>query len=129
MTRSQLESIYECTDTNWDQVGGQDAPIEVFLPQVGSETRTLWLTALGGGVTPITPGACVSDLATEPDPDGTLAENEGINPALDSPEAIFPYSVSDYIARARDRTCSAATKPACSASTKSTAWRRPNHGR
>jgi ABC-type phosphate transport system substrate-binding protein len=94
LTPAQLKNIYLCKITNWDKVGGQNAPIEAFLPQASSGTRTSWLTALGGGVTPITPGACVSDAAN------TLQDNQGINPVLDSPEAIVPYSVADYIAQA-----------------------------
>ncbi|HEY2550737.1 MAG TPA: substrate-binding domain-containing protein [Streptosporangiaceae bacterium] len=94
LTAAQLVKIFECQVTNWAQVGGQNAPIEAFLPQTSSDTRTAWLTALGGGSTPITPGLCVSDL------NNTLQENEGINPVLDSPEAIFIYSVGDYIAQA-----------------------------
>jgi ABC-type phosphate transport system substrate-binding protein len=100
LTPAQLVKIYECEVTNWDQVGGQNAPIEAFLPQTGSGTRTFFLTALGGGTTPITPGSCVSDGATTGDPGGTIEENEGINPLLDSPEAIFIYSVGGYIAQA-----------------------------
>jgi ABC-type phosphate transport system substrate-binding protein len=99
LTTQDLVNIYECTDTNWDQVGGQNAPIEAFLPQTSSGTRTFFLTALGGGTTPITPGSCVSDLPTAQDPGGTLEENEGTNPALNSPEAIFIYSVGDYLAQ------------------------------
>jgi ABC-type phosphate transport system substrate-binding protein len=100
LTTAQLVNIFECKDSNWDQVGGQDAPIEAFLPQSASGTRAFFLTALGGGVTPIVPGSCVSDLPTSGDPGGTLEENEGVNPALDTPEAIFIYSVGDYLAQA-----------------------------
>jgi ABC-type phosphate transport system substrate-binding protein len=99
LTRAQLASIYECKTTNWDKVGGKDAPIEVFIPQTSSGTRTFFLTALGGGVTPITPGACANDLPTSSDPDGTLEENEGINPALNSPEAIYFFSVGSFLSQ------------------------------
>jgi ABC-type phosphate transport system substrate-binding protein len=103
----QLTEIFECTVTNWKQVGGKSAPIEAYLPQTSSGTRSFWLLALGGGTTPITPGSCVSDLPTEADPDGTLEENEGNNTVFDSPEAIFIYSVGDYIAQAyHSATCS-----------------------
>jgi ABC-type phosphate transport system substrate-binding protein len=91
LTTADLVKIYECTVTNWDKVGGKNAPIEAFLPQTSSGTRTFFLTALGGGTTPITPGACVNDE------NNTLEENEGINPVLDSAEAIFIFSVGDYI--------------------------------
>jgi ABC-type phosphate transport system substrate-binding protein len=111
LTLAQLKDIYLCKITNWVKVGGENAPIEAFLPQASSGTRTFWLTALGGGVTPITPGACVSDVGN------TLQDNQGINPVLDSPEAIFPYSVADYIAQVyHDAPCantSCTGSPAC----------------
>ena len=111
LTPTQLRNIYLCKITNWDKVGGKKAPIQAFLPQASSGTRTSWLTALGGGVTPITPGACVSDAAN------SLQDNQGISPVLNSPEAIVPYSVADYIAQAyHDAPCansSCTGSPAC----------------
>jgi ABC-type phosphate transport system substrate-binding protein len=98
LTTAQLVKIFECTDTNWDQVGGKNAPIQAFLPQTSSGTRQFFLTALGGGVTPITPGTCVQD-GTTADPN-SLEENEGINPLLNSPETIFIYSVGAYLSQA-----------------------------
>ena len=93
LTRAQLKGIYECKIRNWAKVGGTSAPIKPFLPDTSSGTRTFWLTALGGGTTPITPGGCVSDDR------GLLQDNSGIAPVLDSPETIVPYSVADYIAQ------------------------------
>src|SRR5487761_298472 len=89
LTQKQLVGIYECTITNWSKVGGKSAPILPFLPQSGSGTRAFFLTALGGGVTPINPGSCVNS---------TVQENEGIDPQLNSPNAIAPFSVAKYIA-------------------------------
>jgi ABC-type phosphate transport system substrate-binding protein len=97
LTTAQLVKIYECTITNWDRVGGLNAPIEAYLPQTSSGTRQFFLTALGGGVTPITPGSCVIDGTTS-DPN-SLEENEGINPLLNSPEAIFPFSVGSWLSQ------------------------------
>jgi ABC-type phosphate transport system substrate-binding protein len=97
LTPAQLVKIFECKDTNWKQVGGTSAPIQAYLPQTSSGTRTFWLLALGGGTTAITPGSCVSDLPTTQDPGGTLEENEGYNTVFDSPEAIGIYSVGDYV--------------------------------
>ena len=93
LTLTQLKDIYLCKITNWDQAGGKNAPIEPFLPQSSSGTTAFWLTALGGGKTPITPGPCVSSDGNQ------LQDNEGIDPALDSPESIVPYSAGDYIAQ------------------------------
>jgi ABC-type phosphate transport system substrate-binding protein len=93
LTVAQLVSIYECTVTNWSQVGGANAPIHAFLPQTASDTRAFFLTALGGGTNPITPGPCVSDSGN------TLADNQGVAPELNDPDAIVPYSVADFIAQ------------------------------
>jgi ABC-type phosphate transport system substrate-binding protein len=114
LSQADLVKIFECTWTNWDQVPGDhnNAPIMAFLPQTSSGTRSFFLTALGGGTTAITPGACVSDLSTTQFPDGTLEENEGINPALNSPETIFIFSIGSYISQAyRSAAC---TNPDCS---------------
>jgi ABC-type phosphate transport system substrate-binding protein len=89
LTPAQLVSIYTCQVTNWNQVGGGNQAIVPFLPQSGSGTLSFWLTALGN----ITPGPCVSNVSN------TLEENEGINPALNNPGAIFIFSVGDWIAQ------------------------------
>ncbi len=96
LTQAQLAAIYNCTDTNWNQVGGKNAPIHAFIPQSGSGTRAFFLSAIGVA----NPGACVSDV------NGTLEENEGVNPVLNDPDAIFPYSIGKYIAeRFHSATC------------------------
>ena len=100
LTLLQLKNIYLCKTTNWDKVGGTAGTIDAFIPQSGSGTRNTFLLALGGGVTPITPGSCVSDLPTQADPGGTLEENEGINPALNDINAIFPYSIGAFVSQA-----------------------------
>jgi ABC-type phosphate transport system substrate-binding protein len=108
LTTAQLRAIYECQVTNWDQVGGRNAPIHAFLPQSGSDITSFFLTALGGGVTPITPGPCVSDGGN------TLQQNEGVNPLLNDPDAIVPYSVGAYLAQAFHS--AACLKPGCTGS-------------
>jgi ABC-type phosphate transport system substrate-binding protein len=96
LTAAQLAAIYNCTDTNWSQVGGKNAPIHAFIPQTGSGTRAFFLGAIGVA----NPGSCVSD------DNGLLEENEGVNPVLNDPDAIFPYSIGKYIAeRFHSATC------------------------
>jgi ABC-type phosphate transport system substrate-binding protein len=86
LTLAQLKAIFLCTDTNWDQVGGADQPIKAYLPQPGSGTLSFWLKALG-----ITaPGSCVSEAPEE---------NQGESSFFNSPNAIFIYSVADWIAQ------------------------------
>jgi hypothetical protein len=119
LSTAQLRNIYLCKVTNWDEVGGKNAPIDAFLPQTSSETRSFFLTALGGG-TPLTPGTCVSDEGN------TLKENQGVSPVLDDPDAIVPFSASQYIAQAAhsapcinsDCTPSTATGQVCAPSGK-----------
>jgi len=87
LTTAQLNDIYECTVTNWNQVGGKNATIKPFLPQSGSGTRSFWLTAIG--VT--TPGTCV---------DQSVQENSGeAIPAVDRPNSIAPYSIAKHLAQ------------------------------
>lgn len=87
LTTAQLTSIYLCSTTNWSQVGGRNAVIKPFLPQSGSGTRSFWLSAIG--VT--TPGPCV---------DQSIQENSGeAVPVGDRPNAIFPYSIAEYVAQ------------------------------
>jgi ABC-type phosphate transport system substrate-binding protein len=85
LTTAQLNAIYTCTDTNWNQVGGSNAPIDAQLPQTSSGTRAFFLKAIGVAI----PGSCVNS---------TAEENEGVDPVLKGPNVIFPYSIGKYIA-------------------------------
>ncbi|MFI5099931.1 MAG: substrate-binding domain-containing protein, partial [Actinomycetes bacterium] len=56
---AQLNSIYACTATTWTAVGGaSSATIVPLLPQIGSGTRTSFLTAIGNPVL----GGCVANV-------------------------------------------------------------------
>ncbi len=106
LTTAQLNSIYSCSVTNWNQVGGKNAPIKAELPQTSSGTRAFFLTAIGLGTSG--PGGCV---------DSTAEENEGVNPVLAGPDVIFPFSIGKYIAeKFHSATCVNKTctgSPAC----------------
>jgi ABC-type phosphate transport system substrate-binding protein len=116
LTRAQLISIYTCADTNWDQVGGKDAPIGVVVPQSGSGTRSSWLTELGIPTTTVEPcwqngtvtvsgtsdvieentglsAGNVAQFTTTQDFGTTCAD--GCAPADD----VYPYSIGDWIAQ------------------------------
>jgi hypothetical protein len=86
LTTAQLKSIFLCNDTNWDQVGGPNEPIHAYLPQSGSGTLSFWLKALGIQ----SAGSCVNE---------TLEENQGLSKQFNDPDAIFIYSVGDWIAQ------------------------------
>jgi hypothetical protein len=96
LTRTDLIDIYTCVDTNWDQVGGSNAPIVPVLPQSGSGWRTRWLLDLG--IT--TPGSCVVNGSNS---SGEIEANTGLSAAnvaqFKSVDDIFPYSIGDYIAQ------------------------------
>jgi ABC-type phosphate transport system substrate-binding protein len=86
LTTTQLKAIFLCSDINWDQVGGPDEPIKAYLPPASAATTTFWLKALG-----ITePGSCVNQ---------SLEQNQGLSKQFNSPNAIFIYSVGDWIAQ------------------------------
>jgi len=91
LTTADLTGIYNCTITNWKQIGGKSGTIAPFIPQPGSGTRSFFLAAID--VT--TPGSCVSD------DNGNLEESEGTNPVLNTDKAnvIVPYSVGKYLAQ------------------------------
>jgi ABC-type phosphate transport system substrate-binding protein len=104
LTTAQLNAIYTCTDTNWSQVGGKNAPINAQLPQTSSGTRAFFLKAIGVA----TPGSCVNS---------TAEENEGVDAVLKGPNVIFPFSIGKYIAekfhsaKCTNSTCTGS--PAC----------------
>jgi ABC-type phosphate transport system substrate-binding protein len=109
LTTAQLNAIYSCHVTNWNQVGGKNGAIDAQLPQTSSGTRAFFLTAIGLGVPG--PGGCVNS---------TAEENEGVNPVLSGPNranVIFPFSIGKYIAEkfhsanCTNKTCTGA--PAC----------------
>jgi ABC-type phosphate transport system substrate-binding protein len=83
---TQLKAIFTCKDTNWNQVGGKNAAIKVYLPQAGSGTLSTWETFMG--ITTL--GSCVSQAPEE---------NEGTYPGFNTPNAIFIYSIGAYIAQ------------------------------
>jgi hypothetical protein len=64
LTLAQVQAIYECVDTNWDQVivngvAGSNSPIVLFWPQAGSGTRAVYTDVLGFDPTKlISPEVC-----------------------------------------------------------------------
>jgi phosphate transport system substrate-binding protein len=47
LTSTQIQDIWNGTDTNWDQVGGTNAPIDLYAAQSGSGTESTWSSFLG----------------------------------------------------------------------------------
>ncbi len=91
LTAAQLASIYRCNVTNWKQIQASlpANPIHPFLPQVGSGTRSFFLSAIG--ITDSLVGACVTQ---------GVEENDGRAIAKDK-LAVVPYSIAKWIAQSK----------------------------
>ncbi|MFE4518793.1 substrate-binding domain-containing protein [Kitasatospora sp. NPDC056783] len=88
LTPAQLKGVYQCDVgfRTWKQIDPSkpDEPVKPWLPPTASGTRAFFLAAIGNPA----PGGCVQ---TGPE------ENEGTDPRLNDVNALFPYSVADYL--------------------------------
>ncbi|HXW34809.1 MAG TPA: substrate-binding domain-containing protein [Acidimicrobiales bacterium] len=103
---AQLTDIWTGVDTNWNQVGGSNAPIDVYSAQCGSGTESTWATLLG--LPSSGPSSCpnfqgVIDTAnrySQPVANFTIFENEVSdifsNAANDAADAIFFFSYGKF---------------------------------
>ncbi|HEX3541568.1 MAG TPA: substrate-binding domain-containing protein [Acidimicrobiales bacterium] len=93
LTQAQLLGIYNCTFTDWRQVGGAPGSIQRYLPPAGSETRLFFATdILNQSATYMPP----TGVAGCPDP-VVIDENEGQQVrATDSDSVIMPYAASAW---------------------------------
>jgi ABC-type phosphate transport system substrate-binding protein len=85
LTDAQLESIYNCTFTNWNQVGGNDLPIVALIPQINSGTRATWSGLVN--INNTTLPACVHDSIN-----GASVEEHDPAPVVANSGAIAPMS-------------------------------------
>ncbi len=93
LSQADLQAIYTCTKTNWNQVAGSGkaGTIQRYLPQVGSGTRDFFLKTVLGGVT-VAPSTAACPL------DETVQENTGTAvPAAKRGTAILPYSAGQWV--------------------------------
>jgi ABC-type phosphate transport system substrate-binding protein len=92
LTTADLKGIFECTITDWSQVGGQAGPIHVYLPPDTSGTLTFFLQAIGSSVTNMHSGC--DGLPTT----FSGQQNDGSTLHGD-PQGILPYAVTKYAAQ------------------------------
>ena len=93
---AQLKSVYNCTFTDWSQVGGSAGPIQRYEPQTGSGSfQTFSTFVLGFDPGTFSSGSCPAVIQSEENV-GTLIAANG-----DQPTAIMGYSAGDWIAQAR----------------------------
>ena len=96
LTLAQLQGIYNCTFTNWNQVGGSSGAIERYWPQAGSGTRSFAQSdLLGFDPTTISSGSCPAVTLTQENSGQTIAANG------DQQTAVVPYSAANWVAQAR----------------------------
>src|SRR5262249_13704271 len=58
----EVRKIYNCTFTNWNQVGGANAAIHRYIPQSGSGTRSFFISTVLGGAEPSTTCGAVTEV-------------------------------------------------------------------
>jgi ABC-type phosphate transport system substrate-binding protein len=90
LTLAQLKGIFECSITDWSQVGGQAGAIHVFTPPSGAATYTFFLQAIGSSLSSVSTGCGTAAKPTQ--------TNDGTSLAGD-PQAIAPYAVTKWAAQ------------------------------
>ena len=105
LTPAQLLGIYNCTYTNWAQVGGGNGQIQRYEPQPGSGTRSFFESALLGGLDPttISTPSCPAVITTQAN-GLPLEENTGSEiDAVHYQQAIIPYSGGQWAFQSNNR--------------------------
>jgi alpha-tubulin suppressor-like RCC1 family protein/ABC-type phosphate transport system substrate-binding protein len=116
LSQAQIQGIYNCTITDWGQVGGLAGhPIVRYLPRSGTDLRALFVAQVLGGSDPSSissstppPGStfpCPPVVSTQLDhggapldpDDGAELDNAGYQ------SAILPYDTSAWIYQANNR--------------------------
>jgi hypothetical protein len=98
LTQAQILGIYNCTFTNWSQVGGGSGPIQRYEPQPGAATRSFFESAFLGGLDPttISTPSCPAVITTAAD-GGPLDESVGTElDATNYQKAILPYDTAEW---------------------------------
>jgi phosphate transport system substrate-binding protein len=96
MTLTQLRSVYNCTFTDWSQVGGTAGPIQRYHPQILSGTCQFFRDdVLGFDPTTFSGPSCPASISTQENSGELIAANG------DQEEALVGYSMANWIAQAR----------------------------
>jgi ABC-type phosphate transport system substrate-binding protein len=91
LTTAQLKDIFECTDTDWSQVGGQPGAIHLYLPPSSAATLTFFLQAIGSSLTNVQAGCGSAVIGNEQQNDGRTMNGD--------PQGIAPYAVTKWAAQ------------------------------
>ena len=95
LTKSQLKGIYDCTYTDWSEVGGKAGRIQRYFTQAGSGAGKVFQTNLLDGFDPTTvsSASCPAVIPIQQSHANLVA-------TADRPFAIFPFSTGDWVAEA-----------------------------
>jgi ABC-type phosphate transport system substrate-binding protein len=95
LTTAQLKDIFECTTTDWSEVGGQAGAIHLYLPPASAATFTFFLQAIGSSTTSVNAGcAGLPTVFSAQQNDGTSLKGD--------PQGILPYAVTKWAAQNND---------------------------
>lgn len=92
LSQAQLQSIYQCTTTNWSQVGGQNVTIIPYLPPTSSGTEQTFASYLGFQPS----GSCIK--STPENSNATIVSNGDLSGAI----APFSYGIYKTQVHGRD---------------------------
>jgi phosphate transport system substrate-binding protein len=96
LTRAQLQGIYNCTFTNWNQVGGGNGQIQRYWPQSGSGTFQFAVSDLVGfDPRTFSSATCPAVIETQENSGQLIAANGH------QQSALVPYSGANWVAHAR----------------------------
>jgi phosphate transport system substrate-binding protein len=97
LTHAQFLGIFNCTFTNWNQVGGSNGQIQRYWPQNGSGTYQFAVSDLNNGVDPntISTPSCPPVINTQENSGALIAANGH------QQSALVPYSGGNWVAQAR----------------------------
>lgn len=93
LTAAQIQGIYNCTYTNWSQVGGGNAAITRYYPEVTSGTAAFFAKVFLGGSEPTSTSSCPISFVPQNDATQVASGNQTT--------AILPYSYASYYAQTK----------------------------
>lgn len=98
LTPAQIIGIYNCTYTDWSEVGGSAGPIKRYLPPSGSGTTQFFVSDILGGLVSANYSSANCPAVTT-----QFSESRGdVIPAADLQSAIFPYSAGQWVYQANN---------------------------
>jgi len=99
ISQADLLKVYNCTFTDWSQLpGGGSGPIQRYIPQAGSGTRSFFISDMLGGFDPTTVSS-----ASCPAVNQSFEENQATKVLLaDHEKAILPFSTGQWIFQANN---------------------------